>query len=51
MEFGELIDVALREAWQHEANDFTPWLASNLERLAREINIPLELEDTEVAVG
>ena len=51
MEFGELKDVDLRQVWQHEANDFTPWLADNLERLAREIHIPLELEDTEVAVG
>ena len=25
--FDRLRDVALREAWSHEANDFTPWLA------------------------
>ncbi len=37
MEFGELIDVDLREAWPHEANDFTPWLAENLHRLSQAI--------------
>ena len=50
MEFGELKDVPLREAWPHEANDFTPWLADNLHRLSQAIGVDLELEDTEVSV-
>lgn len=50
MEFSELKDVNLREAWSHEATDFTPWLADNLERLSHVIGIPLEAEGTEVAV-
>lgn len=50
MEFGELKDMDLREAWPNEAHDFTPWLADNLERLSRVIGIPLEAEGTEVAV-
>ena len=50
MEFAELKDVNLREAWPHEANDFTPWLAENLERLSQVIGIPLESEGTEVGV-
>ncbi len=50
MEFAELKDVDLREAWPNEAHDFTPWLADNLERLSRVIGIPLEAEGTEVAV-
>ena len=50
MEFGELKDVDLRKAWRHEANDFTPWLAKNLERLSQVIGIPLEAEGTEVVV-
>ena len=50
MEFEELKDVDLREAWPNEAHDFTPWLADNLERLSRVIGIPLEAEGTEVAV-
>lgn len=33
---GTLVPVSLREAWKHEANDFTPWLAEtdNLNALA-----------------
>ena len=50
MEFGELKDMDLREAWPNEAHDFTPWLADNLGRLSRVIGIPLEAEGTEVAV-
>ena len=50
MEFGELIDVDLRETWVHEANDFTPWLAENMHRLSQAIGVDLELEDTEVSV-
>ena len=50
MEFGELRDVAVTEAWPHEAHDFTPWLADNLELLTREIGIHLEAVDTEVSV-
>ena len=50
LEFGELRDVTLRDVWSNEAHDFTPWLAANLQRLSREIGIPMELEGTEVAV-
>ncbi|MDE0220283.1 MAG: hypothetical protein OXJ90_13545 [Spirochaetaceae bacterium] len=50
MEFGELKNVALREVWDHEANDFTPWLAKNMERLSDAIGVPMELEGTEVEV-
>ena len=28
--FGSLENVPLREAWPHEAQNFTPWLARNL---------------------
>lgn len=49
--FGTLEDVPLRDAWTHEAHQFTPWLAGNLDRLSEAIGIPLELTDTEVRVG
>jgi len=49
-ELGRLVEVDVREAWRHEAQDFTPWLAENLEALGEAIGIPLELKDTEVAV-
>ena len=48
--FGNLVSVELRDAWPHEANDFTPWLCNNLEHLSRVIEIPLELVGAEVGV-
>jgi hypothetical protein len=35
--FSKLERVPLREAWKHEASDFTPWLAEddNLQALQR----------------
>ena len=51
MEFGELKEVELRDVWAHEAHDFTPWLADNLERLSKVIGIPIELVDTEEPIG
>ena len=50
-QFGQLADVELRDAWPHEANDFTPWLAENLDRLSEVIGIQIEPEGTEVKVG
>jgi hypothetical protein len=49
--FDRLRDVALREAWSHEANDFTPWLAQNIDHIAEVVGIPLEITGTEVLVG
>lgn len=48
--FDRLVDLPLREAWKHEAHEFTPWLAENIEHLSEAIGIPLELTGTEVAV-
>lgn len=48
--FGRLADVALREAWAHEALGFTPWLAANIDHISEAIGVPLELTGTEVAV-
>ena len=47
---GSLVEVDLREAWNHEAHSFTPWLAEHLDQLANKIGIPLELEGQEVPV-
>ena len=41
----------LREAWKHEAQSFTPWLAENLDRLNEVLGIELEIEGSEVYVG
>ena len=48
--FGRLIDLPLREAWRHEALEFTPWLAENIDHLSEAIGIPLELTGQEVRV-
>jgi hypothetical protein len=48
---GQLETVDLRQAWAHEAQSFTPWLAENLNRLSAALGIPLELEGQEVSVG
>ena len=50
-ELGTLKWVDPRDAWKHEAHDFTPWLAGNLDRLADVLGIELELEGIEVSVG
>lgn len=50
-QLGSLREVSLREAWDHEAHSFTPWLAKHLDLLADALGVPLELEDSEVAVG
>ena len=51
IEFATLDDVMVRSAWSHEALNFTPWLAANLDRLSSVIGIPLELTGTEMQVG
>ena len=43
--------VALRDVWQDEARDFTPWLADNLDSLSEALGVDLEHEGTEVRVG
>lgn len=50
-QFGTLEPVDVRQAWRYEAQDFTPWLAENLDRLASVLGVELECEDTEVRVG
>lgn len=49
-QFATLEDVELTKAWPHEAHDFTPWLAENLDRLSDVLGIQLALEGREVAV-
>jgi hypothetical protein len=48
--FDRLQEAPLRDAWPNEARNFTPWLASNLDRIAEAIGMPLELVGSEVAV-
>ncbi len=52
-ELGELIKVPLREFWEEEAGNFTPWLADeeNIGLLGETIGFDLEVEAQEKNVG
>ena len=47
----EEIELDVRTKWQHEAHDFTPWLAGNLDLLSEELGMKLELVQQEAPVG
>jgi hypothetical protein len=51
VDLGDIEELDPRTIWPKEAHDFTPWLASNLDRLADALGMDLELVDTEVPVG
>jgi hypothetical protein len=51
MELGKLKLIAPRKKWEHEAHDFTPWLAEHIEELNEALGLELEVENTEVAAG
>jgi hypothetical protein len=53
MKLGKLTKAELRNAWAHEASDFTKWLAEedNLALLSDEIGIDIKLIQTEANVG
>jgi len=50
-EFGEIKLVDIREIWEDEAKEFTPWLAENIGRLGEALGLELELRSTEAPVG
>ena len=43
--------VSLREGWEHEARDFTPWLADNIYELNEALDVDLEVQEQESSVG
>jgi hypothetical protein len=50
-DLGSIVPINLRELWPHEAQDFTPWLSQNLDRLGAVLGFDLELVETESCVG
>lgn len=50
-ELGKLQRVDPRTVWKHEAHDFTPWLAENINALEELLGMELEVSAREHAVG
>ena len=50
-DFGILKTINLRIQWEHEDEDFTPWLSENLTLLSRDLGMNLECVDDHVKVG
>ncbi len=48
---GKLQRVPLPEIWKHEALEFTPWLAKNIDVLNEALNLELKIVETEKTVG
>ena len=51
IELDTINKVDPHSVWNHEAHDFTPWLAANLHRLGEAIGLELELVEREADVG
>lgn len=51
MSLGRLERVSVREAWTHEALDFSPWLLENASTLGETLGMDLELSAAEHSVG
>lgn len=50
-ELGRIEKKPVREYWENEASDFTPWLAKHIDLLGEEIGMGLEVEEHESNVG
>jgi hypothetical protein len=50
VDIGRIQNISPRDAWRHEAHDFTPWLFQNLQQLGEVVGLTLEPEETEVSV-
>jgi hypothetical protein len=51
IQLGTLERLDPRTVWPSEATSFTPWLAKNIERLAKALELDIEVQTTEAAVG
>lgn len=51
LKFGEIKYLDLRRVWPTEATDFTPWLATNVEKLGEALGMELEIIEREASVG
>ncbi len=51
MQVGKIEKLSLREIWNHEALDFTPWLEENIEILGESIGLQLSVIEREKTIG
>ena len=51
VKLGRIEKLSAREAWPHEAADFTPWLLANASELGDVLEMDLELSEAEHGVG
>ena len=50
-ELGRVERVELRDVWEREDSNFTPWLAENISLLGGALGMNLEVRAQETAVG
>lgn len=50
VKIGRISKIDLRDAWKHEAEDFSRWLAENIDVLSDALGIALEVPTTEAKV-
>jgi hypothetical protein len=48
---GKLTTINIRDLWEKEERDFTPWLAENIDQLSELLGIPISVEKNEKRVG
>lgn len=52
VKLGTLREITdLRSIWPHEALNFTPWVAENIDLLADAVGLDITVEETESSVG
>ena len=51
VQVGRLKRVRLRDVWEHEAKDFTPWLVANPDVLGEVLGLEIEFTQSEQQVG
>ena len=49
-DFSKLTKIPLRNTWAHEAQDFTPWLEENIDRLGDALGLTLDVLGREVRI-
>lgn len=52
IQLGTLKEITdLRSVWAHEALNFTPWVAENIDLLADAVGLDITVDETESSVG